>query len=91
MFRREGERQRRRQRFENVRQHPRGENAGQELTYYNVVRNMTPGGMWHGERLTLSLPVKGVFKDCCTACVALLQTGNVGPIIGATRWSEVQG
>ena len=69
----------------------RGENAGQELTYYNVVRNMTPGGMWHGERLALNLPVKGVFKDCCTACVALLQTGNVGPIIGATGWSEVQG
>ncbi|MBL8908857.1 MAG: DUF1223 domain-containing protein [Rhizobiales bacterium] len=69
----------------------RGENAGKEITYYNVVRNITPGGMWHGERLSLNLPVKGVFKDCCTACVALLQTGDVGPVIGAARWSEVQG
>ena len=69
----------------------RGENAGQELTYYNVVRNITPGGMWHGDKLSLNMPVKGVFKDCCAACVALLQVGSVGPIIGATRWSEVQG
>ena len=69
----------------------RGENAGQKLTYYNVVRNITPGGMWHGEPLALNLPVKGVFKDCCTACVALLQAGDVGPIMGAARWSEVQG
>jgi hypothetical protein len=69
----------------------RGENAGQELTYYNVVRNITPGGMWHGDKLSLNLPVKGVFKDCCTACVALLQVGSVGPIIGAARWHEVQG
>jgi hypothetical protein len=67
----------------------RGENAGQEITYHNVVRNITPGGMWHGERLSLNLPVKGVFKDCCTACVALLQVGDVGPVIGAARWSEV--
>jgi hypothetical protein len=69
----------------------RGENAGQKLTYYNVVRNITPGGMWHGEPLALNLPVKGVFKDCCTACVALLQSGSVGPIMGAARWNETQG
>ena len=69
----------------------RGENAGQTLTYYNVVRNITPGGMWHGEKLSLNLPVNGVFKDCCTACVALLQVGSVGPIIGAARWRRAEG
>jgi hypothetical protein len=69
----------------------RGENAGQELTYYNVVRNMTAAGMWHGKDLSLNLPVSGVLKDCCKSCVALLQVGTTGPIIGATRWMQAEG
>jgi len=69
----------------------RGENAGKEITYYNVVRNLTPAGMWHGEKLSLNLPVNGVLKNCCTACVALLQTGSVGPVIGAARWHQAEG
>jgi hypothetical protein len=66
----------------------RGENAGQDLTYCNVVRNLTPAGMWHGEEVSLNMPVSGVLKDCCRACVALLQVGNVGPIIGAAKWTS---
>jgi hypothetical protein len=69
----------------------RGENAGKEITYYNVVRNLTPAGMWHGQKLSLNLPVSGVLKNCCTACVALLQAGSVGPVMGAARWTRVEG
>jgi hypothetical protein len=69
----------------------RGENAGKEVIYHNVVRNLTAAGMWHGKELALSLPVSGVLKGCCKSCVALLQVGTAGPIIGAARWIQAEG
>jgi hypothetical protein len=41
--------------------------------------------------LALNLPVSGVLKGCCKSCVALLQTGTTGPIIGAARWIQAEG
>ena len=60
----------------------KGENAGNSVTYNNVVRKMVPAGMWHGEKAKLVLPRSSVIPENCKGWVALLQTGKVGPIIG---------
>jgi hypothetical protein len=65
----------------------KGENAGREILYYNVVRSLLPVGMWHGEAISSRLPWAEVMKEGCSLCVALLQTGTLGPVIGAARWS----
>jgi hypothetical protein len=67
----------------------RGENTGREITYYNVVRKLVPAGMWKGEPLTLRLPKSGLLTRECKGCVALLQTGDVGPVIGAASWGQI--
>jgi hypothetical protein len=67
----------------------RGENTGRDITYYNVVRKLVPAGMWKGEALTLRLPKSGLLTRDCKGCVALLQTGDVGPVIGAASWGQV--
>lgn len=66
----------------------RGENAGREIIYYNVVRKLMPASMWDGESISLTFPVEGVMTSDSRACVALLQSGLVGPVIGAATWGE---
>ena len=61
----------------------KGENAGNTITYNNVVRKMVPAGMWHGEKASLVLPRSSVIPEDCKGWVALLQAGKVGPVIGA--------
>src|SRR5207249_2176134 len=67
----------------------RGENAGREIMYYNVVRRLVAAGMWHGKAVSLSFPVEGFITDDSKACVALLQLGTVGPVIGAATWGNI--
>lgn len=61
----------------------RGENAGRTIRYYNVVREMTPIGVWHGEEVSLELPKSDVMGRGYDGCAVLLQAGSAGPIIGA--------
>jgi len=68
---------------------PKGENTGKEIAYYNVVRALVPAGMWNGEAKTLSLPKDAVLRPDCKGCVALLQPGKAGPILGSGHWGEV--
>jgi hypothetical protein len=65
----------------------RGENAGRTVIYTNVVRKIIPAGMWHGDRVDLSLP-KAAIVGAGTTCAALLQVDGTGPIIGA-GWMAV--
>ena len=59
----------------------RGENAGRKLTYHNVVRKMAPIGKWNGQgTYAASANVPGD-----TPVVVLVQAGNGGPILGASR------
>ncbi len=67
----------------------RGENTGRKIVYYNVARKIVPAGMWKGAAKKLTLPKKGIMLPDCTACVALLQTGNVGPIKAAASWGSL--
>ncbi|HUE45963.1 MAG TPA: DUF1223 domain-containing protein [Aestuariivirgaceae bacterium] len=60
----------------------RGENAGRTVAYTNVVRKIIPAGMWHGDKLDLSLPKQAIVGTGAT-CAALLQIDGTGPIIGA--------
>jgi hypothetical protein len=66
----------------------RGENAGREIIYYNVVRKLMPASMWHGEAISLKLPLEGLMTSDSKACVVLLQSGMVGPVIGAATWGD---
>ena len=67
----------------------RGEMAGQEVSYANVVRKLVPAGMWMGRAATIALPKDGLMPPGTTACVALLQAGKVGPILGCGCWGSL--
>jgi hypothetical protein len=67
----------------------KGENAGQTITYVNVVRKLVPAGMWHGERTAFTLPKDSVMTEESTGCVALLQMKPLGRILGCAVWGHL--
>ncbi len=63
-----------------------GENRGRKLTYYNVVRQMRPVGIFKGEALSLELPLSDVEKADDLGCFVIAQVDTFkgpGRIIGA--------
>lgn len=66
----------------------RGENRGKSIVYHNVVRQMIPAGMWNGKAIRITLPKDGLGMKGSRDCIALLQLGNVGKVIGAVRMSD---
>tara|TARA_R110000868_G_scaffold37785_6_gene133231 strand:+ start:62 stop:763 length:702 start_codon:yes stop_codon:yes gene_type:complete len=56
----------------------RGENSGRTISYKNIVRDIIPLGKWDGTATTYTLPPLGA-----DAYVALLQSANPGPVLGA--------
>ena len=67
----------------------KGEMAGSEVSYTNVVRKLVPAAMWTGAAAKVSLPKDGLLTPDATGCVALLQTGKVGAVLGAAAWGRV--
>ena len=67
----------------------KGEMAGSEVSYTNVVRKLVPAAMWKGEATRVSLPKDGLLTPDATGCVALLQTGKVGSVLGVAAWGRV--
>ncbi|MGI9520038.1 MAG: DUF1223 domain-containing protein [Hyphomicrobiaceae bacterium] len=63
----------------------RGENRGRTLTYHNVVRKVTPVGMWSGARTVIQLKNEDVLDSQADTCAILVQMGKSGPIVAA-RW-----
>jgi hypothetical protein len=61
----------------------RGENSGKTLTYYNVVREITPVGMWTGKSMSVQFERASIARPDTNRCAVLLQEGQGGPIIGA--------
>jgi hypothetical protein len=64
----------------------RGENRGQEVTYYNVVRNLLKVGDWNGSSGSWTVPLEDVFRDGVDAAVVYVQNGNrekPGAMLGA--------
>jgi len=64
----------------------RGENAGNVVTYTNVVRELTEAGEWRGAPVSYALPVNSLSKDW-NMFVVFLQTETLGPIVAAARVS----
>lgn len=60
-----------------------GENAGKELTYTNIVRELTPIGLWKGQPLQIQIPRGAVMLAETQRAIALVQEGRAGPIIAA--------
>lgn len=67
----------------------KGEMAGREANYVNVVRKLVPAGMWTGDAMRITLPKEGLMPAGATACVALLQQGKLGPVLGCACWGSV--
>ncbi len=60
----------------------RGENAGTTVTYHRVVRNLVPAGMWQGKAAELLMPRTSIMTHDSTSCLAVLQFGTTGNVIG---------
>ncbi len=66
-----------------------GENHGRTITYYNVVREMTPVGMWSGKAMTIRLDREAILQPGAGSCAVLIQSGKAGPIIGAAMLAKL--
>jgi hypothetical protein len=64
----------------------RGENAGNTIAYHNVVRQLLPAGMWNGKAKTIALPRKAIIGGDVKSCLAIVQKGKVGPVLGLAAW-----
>lgn len=68
----------------------RGENRGQEVTYYNVVRNLVKVGDWNGSPESWTVPLENISRDGVDAAVVYVQDGNrekPGAMLGAAYTS----
>ncbi|MFO0997052.1 MAG: DUF1223 domain-containing protein [Alphaproteobacteria bacterium] len=61
----------------------RGENAGQTLSYHNVVREMRKLAATAGPAETIALPIDDSVMREHTGCALILQRGEGGPVLGA--------
>jgi hypothetical protein len=59
----------------------RGENSGRALKEFNIVREWRQIGTWSGSPVTLPLDAAGGVDR--NACAVIVQSGSVGPILGA--------
>jgi hypothetical protein len=64
----------------------RGENRGRKLSYFNVVRELTPVGMWSGKAAKLDLPHSEMLR-AGERCAVWLQVEGTGHIIAAAWMS----
>ncbi|WP_407157529.1 DUF1223 domain-containing protein [Bradyrhizobium sp. STM 3557] len=68
----------------------RGENQGRELTYYNVVRNLTKIGDWNGTSGSWTVPLDNIAHEGIDAAAVYVQDGSrdrPGPMLGAAYTS----
>ena len=67
----------------------RGENRGKKITYTHPVRELTPIGMWKGEKMTLRLPLKDLQTIGGDCLVTVLQVENAGPVLGVAEYDRM--
>ena len=60
-----------------------GENRGKVIVYSNIVRDLSPAGMWHGEALRLEVPARQNTGETYDRLAVFVQTGETGPVLGA--------
>ncbi len=64
----------------------RGENRGQQVTYYNVVRNLVKVGDWNGGAASWTIPLDSIASKGVDAAVVYVQHGSrdkPGAMLGA--------
>ena len=64
----------------------RGENRGSTITYHNVVRSISPVGIYEGAPLTITLPADEIMEDGADGCAVIVQeelAQGPGRIVGA--------
>ena len=61
----------------------RGENGGRTLSYYNVVRSMTPIARWNGEAFDATHALPAGPDGTKQGIAVLVQAAETGPILGA--------
>jgi hypothetical protein len=61
-----------------------GENSGRRLANHNVVRTMQPIGTWQGQAEEIALDLSAIAVECDGAAV-IVQAGETGPVVAATR------
>lgn len=61
----------------------RGENRGKKVAYANVVRDLTPVGMWSDKPTRIELQASAVLQKEGQRCAVLLQQGTVGAVVAA--------
>jgi hypothetical protein len=66
-----------------------GENTGKTLKYYNVVRDLTPIGMWDGKAAEYRLNRETIVQPGAGSCAILMQRGKAGPILGAALLAKL--
>ena len=64
-----------------------GENRGRKLTYYNVVSDIVPAGMWSGPAVTIRQPASALTTGANQRLAVIVQQGPGGPIIAAA-WAD---
>lgn len=60
-----------------------GENRGRQITFHNVVRNISPVGMWSGELIAIRLLKQDLLQGGGERCVVLVQSADAGPVLAA--------
>ncbi|MGH9806416.1 MAG: DUF1223 domain-containing protein, partial [Terriglobia bacterium] len=65
-----------------------GENAGQTLTYRNVVRDVRAVGLWKGQQVVLDLPRADMASPPSDAIAVIVQEGGYGRIVGAAMLTK---
>lgn len=63
----------------------RGENAGKDITYHNVVRGFKSLGLWRGHSMEIALDTKALKNGGADSCAILVQLNGNGPIVGAKQ------
>jgi hypothetical protein len=61
----------------------RGENAGTELEYTNIVHGLAAIGLWKGQAQLIQIPRGAVMLAETQKTVVIVQEGRAGPILGA--------
>lgn len=67
----------------------KGELAGREITYHNVVRKLVPQGQWDGKTARFMVAKDKLLTQEASSCVALLQRGAVGPVLACASWGPI--
>ena len=64
----------------------RGENSGHLMTYHNVARHVANSGEWKASALSKTVPRTRLPANDYRECVAVLQSGHLGPVLAIGKF-----